>query len=145
MENLFAYGTRMCDDIMREASGCRLSHVPGTLKGYTRRAVKGEQYPALVPDAGGQVEGVVYRDVPDAAWDRLDRFEGEMYVRQGVRIELQEGGTLLAGVYVAQPEFLDHLDESDWDLADFLRHGKASFQKDYKGYRSLNSNPRGKP
>jgi hypothetical protein len=32
---------------------------------------------------------------------------------------------------------LDHLDQSDWDFADFLRRGKESFQKHYKGYESL--------
>ncbi|NTV43714.1 MAG: gamma-glutamylcyclotransferase [Syntrophobacteraceae bacterium] len=137
MDNLFAYGTLMCEDIMREVSGCRLSHVHGTLKGYSRRSVKGEYYPALVPDADGRVEGVVYRNVPDSAWERLDRFEGEMYAREHVQIELNDGTILLAATYVARPEFLDHLDQSDWDFADFLRRGKESFQKHYKGYESL--------
>jgi len=137
MENLFAYGTLMCDDIMREVSGCRLSHVPGTLKGYSRRSVKVESYPALVPDKEGRVEGVVYRNMPNSAWDRLDRFEDEMYARQLVQIELNDGTTLLAATYVVSPEFLDHLEQSDWDFADFLRNGKARFQRHYKGYQSL--------
>jgi gamma-glutamylcyclotransferase (GGCT)/AIG2-like uncharacterized protein YtfP len=137
MENLFAYGTLMCDDIMREVSGCRLSQVSGTLKGYRRRSVKGEQYPALVPDEEGCVEGVVYRNVPKSAWDRLDRFEGEMYVRQLVQIVLNGGMTLLAATYIVQPEFLDQLEQTEWEFAEFLRHGKTSFQRDYKGYQSL--------
>ena len=137
MENLFAYGTLMCDDIMREVSGCHLSHVPGTLEGYSRRCVKGEHYPALVSDEKGRVEGVVYRNVPNSAWERLDRFEGEMYARQLVQIDLNDGATLLAATYVVKPEFLDHLEASEWDFADFLRSGKASFQRRYKGYQSL--------
>ena len=137
MENLFAYGTLMCEDIMGEVSGCRLSYVPGTLKGYSRRSVKGERYPALVPHEEGRVEGVVYRNVPDSAWARLDRFEGKMYARQLVRIVLNNGTTLPAATYVVQPEFLGHLDQSDWDFEDFLHNGKASFQKHYKGYQSL--------
>ena len=36
-----------------------------------------------------------------------------------------------------QSEFLEHLDPSDWDFAGFLRNGKTSFQRHYKGYRSL--------
>ncbi|MEW6668489.1 MAG: gamma-glutamylcyclotransferase family protein [Thermodesulfobacteriota bacterium] len=135
--NLFAYGTLMCEDIMEEVSGVPLSHVPGTLKGYSRRSVKGEHYPGLVPDAEGSVEGVVYRDVPDSAWDRLDRFEGEMYARRLVQIEWNDGMTLLAAAYVVRPEYLDRLDPSDWNFNEFLRKGKAGFQKDYKGFRSL--------
>ena len=137
MENLFSYGTLMCNDIMEDVSGCRLSCVPGTLRGYSRRSVRGEHYPALVPHEEGRVEGVVYRNVPDSAWGRLDRFEGEMYARQLVQIELNDGSTLQAATYVVQPEFLGHLDQTDWDFADFLRNGKASFQRHYKGYQSL--------
>ena len=88
MKNLFAYGTLMCEDIMGDVSGCRLpSPSPGTLKGYSRWCVKGEPYPALVRDEKKLVEGMVYRNVPDSAWDRLDAFEGEMYERRLVRIE----------------------------------------------------------
>jgi gamma-glutamylcyclotransferase (GGCT)/AIG2-like uncharacterized protein YtfP len=135
--NLFAYGTLMCDDIMQEVAGCRLLHVPGTLKGYSRRSVKGEHYPAIVPDEKGRVEGVVYQKVPAAAWDRLDRFEGEMYARRLVQIELNDGMILPAAAYVVKPEFMDHLEQSEWDFNEFLRSGKAGFQRHYKGYREL--------
>ena len=137
MDHLFAYGTLMCDDIMAMASGCRLSPVAGTLRGYRRRAVHGEDYPALVPDAAGQVKGVVYGAVPDAAWRRLDRFEGHMYVRQAVQIDLADGATLAAHTYVVRPQFLHRLEEFDWHFAEFLRHGKARFQGHYTGYRAL--------
>lgn len=129
----------MFEDIMGEVSGCSLPHEPGTLKGYSRRSVKGEYYPALVPDEKGHVQGVVYRNVPDSAWERLDRFEGEMYARQLVQIELNDGALLPAATYVIQEEFLGHLDRSEWNVADFLRSGKSRFQKHYKGYWSLKS------
>ncbi len=137
MQNLFAYGTLMCDDIMVEVSGSRLSHARGVLKDFSRHSVKGEHYPAIVPDGRGRVEGVVYLNVPDSAWDRLDRFEGEMYARELVQIELNDGGSLLAATYVVRPEFLNHLEESGWNFADFLRNGKTSFERRYKGYQSL--------
>jgi len=137
IENLFAYGTLMCDDIMREVAGCRLSHGTGTLKGYRRRSVKGEYYPALVAAEGGCVDGVVYHNVPASAWDRLDRFEGELYERRRVQIELDDGTSLNAAAYVVKPEYLDRLEPSEWDYAEFLRSGKARFQKYYKGFRTL--------
>ncbi len=127
----------MCGDIMGEVSGCRLSAIPGILRGYSRRSVKGEHYPALLPDADGRVEGVLYRDVPDSAWRRLDRFEGDMYARQVVQIELNDGASLPAATYVVRPEFLDQLEQSEWDLAEFLRRGKARFRRRYKGYSSI--------
>jgi len=137
MEHLFAYGTLMCGSIMREVSGFDLPAVPGTLKGYCRRSVKGELYPAIMPYRGGCVEGVIYRCVPGLAWERLDRFEGEMYVRKRVRISLSEGTAFPAATYVVQPGFEHCLGRSDWDFGEFLLEGKASFQRYYKGYLSL--------
>ena len=86
----------MCDDIIEEISGHQLSYIPGALNGYSRRCVKGECYPAVVTDKQGRVEGMVYLNVPDTAWERLDRFEGEMYTRQLVQIELSDCVTLPA-------------------------------------------------
>lgn len=137
MADLFAYGTLMCEDIMIEVSGYRLSHAVGTLKGYIRRSVKGEHYPAIMPDREAVVEGVVYRNVPNAGWDRLDKFEGEMYKRQSVKIELNDGKLIQAETYVIHPRFMNRLDQTDWDFDDFVATNKALFQKHYKGYRSL--------
>ena len=122
---------------MGEISGLRLSHEAGTLKGYSRRSVKGKHYPALVPDDGSRVEGVVYRDIPNSVWDRLDRFEGEMYERRLVKIKLSTGTALFAGTYVVRPAFLDQISQCDWDFSDFLQNGKEIFQKHYKGFKSL--------
>ena len=137
MENLFAYGTLMCEDIMQDVAGCRLSCVPAELRGYSRRRVRGEHYPALVPDERGFVRGVLYQDVPDSAWDRLDRFEGDMYERRPVEVCLEDGRIMSAATYVARSAFLGCLDEADWDFDDFLRSGRAAFQRQYKGYQAL--------
>jgi gamma-glutamylcyclotransferase (GGCT)/AIG2-like uncharacterized protein YtfP len=132
MTHLFAYGTLMCEDIMSEVAGCRLPNVPGKLRGYSRRTVKGEIYPALVQDEAGQVSGLVFRDVPPSAWERLDRFEGELYRRQSVQIELDDSKLLQAATYVVRPEFLGHLDLADWDFDRFLRSGKKRFQQEHR-------------
>jgi len=129
MKNLFTYGTLMCGEIMVEVSGCRLSHVFGTLKGYRRRSLIGELYPAIHPDNETTVEGVVYQNVPDWAFDRLDRFEGELYERQPVNIELNRGGVLPVETYVIKEAFLNLLDHTDWDFNDFIANGKASLQQ----------------
>lgn len=36
--------------------------------------MSGEENPAIVGQQGEAVQGVVYLDVPEAAWRRLDRF-----------------------------------------------------------------------
>jgi len=137
VHNLFVYGTLMCEDIMQQVAGCLPARLGGALSGYERRAVKGEHYPGLVPGAGGRVDGVVYRDVPDFAWARLDRFEGDMYRRHRVQIELMDGATLKAQTYVVRPRFVSRLDKAEWDFSEFLRSGKAKFCRHYRGYAQL--------
>ena len=137
MQNLFAYGTLMCEDIMRKVSGHCLPHVPGILTGYIRRCVRGESYPALVSHNRGRVEGVLYLNIPISAWDRLDRFEGELYVRQLVQVELRDKTMLKAATYIIRPKFRNYLKQSDWNFAEFLRKDKTRFEGCHLGYRLL--------
>jgi len=127
----------MSDDVLAEISGSYLSPVPATLRGYRRLCVKGEHYPALVLDEKGCVEGVVYTNVPRAAWARLDRFEGEMYLREIVQVELNDGSLVHAETYVARDEFADCLVDAEWNFADFLHKNKESFRRSYKAYQAL--------
>jgi gamma-glutamylcyclotransferase (GGCT)/AIG2-like uncharacterized protein YtfP len=137
VRNLFVYGTLMCEDIMHQVAGCLPARLAGALTGYERRAVKGEHYPGLVPGAGGRVDGVVYRDVPGCAWARLDRFEGDMYRRRCVRVQLTDGATLMAETYVVRRGFVSRLDNAEWNFSEFLRSGKAKFCRHYQGYAQL--------
>lgn len=134
MKHLFAYGTLMCDDVMQDVSGLQLTCVPAVLHGYRRLRVKGEHYPAIVPDAASVVDGVVYENIPHSAWILLDRFEGDMYARETVQIKLASGTVLLAETYVTRAGFNNYLEETEWDFSTFLRDGKESFCKSYKGY-----------
>jgi gamma-glutamylcyclotransferase (GGCT)/AIG2-like uncharacterized protein YtfP len=134
---LFAYGTLMCDDIMRSVAGCSLSQTHGLLRNYRRYKVRGEVYPALIASAGGAVEGIVYHDISDIAWRRLDRFEGEMYERRCVNVLLADGRTETAYTYLIKPEFEGKLVSIEWDFEGFLQTGKVRFEADYPGYGAL--------
>lgn len=131
MHGLFAYGTLMCKDIMMEAAGCYPASCRGVLTGYSRHPIKGEVYPAIIPDEKGRVEGVLYFGISTQALERLDRFEGEMYSRQSVEIRPSDETTLPAETYVLRPEFLHHVDGTEWDFDNFLIHHKRSFRRDY--------------
>ncbi len=122
---------------MRQVAGCSLSHEPGSLTGFSRRAVKGEKYPGIMPDRTGLVEGVIYFAVPHRAWARLDGFEGPMYERRLVEVQRRDGASIEAGAYVVRPEFLVYLEEYDWDFKEFLDQGKADFERSYRGFRTL--------
>lgn len=135
MQDLFAYGTLMCADIMRAVSGCpNPAGISGLLRDHCRLRVRGEQYPGLVPRSGASVEGIVYRAVPASAWARLDRFEGDLYVRTGVDVELADKTIRRVQAYIVRPGRTGCLEERAWKLEEFLRHGKARFESAYAGY-----------
>ncbi len=142
MQDLFAYGTLMCADIMRAVSGCPVpAGRAGLLRGHCRLCVRGEQYPGLVPRPGASVEGIVYPAVPAAAWARLDRFEGDLYVRSSVVVELADATRLRVQTYLVRPGLSGCLEERVWDLEHFLRHGKAKFESAYAGYAAIKTGP----
>ena len=137
MANLFTYGTLMCEDIMRDVSGELPLSERGVLRGYIRWRIKDEHYPALVPHATGAVEGVVYRDIPESAWLNLDRFEGEMYARTIVAVELDKGEILEAATYVMRPEFTGLIERTTWDFDEFVASHKTQFELEYRGFSNI--------
>ncbi|MBU0967195.1 MAG: gamma-glutamylcyclotransferase [Proteobacteria bacterium] len=135
--NLFAYGTLMCADIMLQVAGCLPAQLPVALAHYRRCRVRGEEYPAIVGQQDAAVQGLVYLDVPQEAWQRLDGFEGEMYDRRPVLVDGVEGKSLAAHTYVIRPEFAHLLLPSEWSYEEFLRTGRKRFAADYGGFAAL--------
>lgn len=117
----------MCEEIMLKVSGIKRKPTAAILQGYSRRAVKGERYPALISDQKSQVKGLVYPDISAMAWARLDRFEGKMYRRETLNVTLSSGCAISADIYLTQPDFLFLLDSVEWDFATFLRRDKSHY------------------
>jgi len=137
MANLFAYGTLMCDDIMESVAGCMPNKNAAALYGYRRLEVKREQYPGLVAGGKENVAGVLYYDVPVESWKRLDSFEGEMYSRLEVTVELEDGSTREAYTYIVKKEYENRLECRSWSLERFLEKGKDAFETNYTGYEEI--------
>jgi hypothetical protein len=133
------YGSLMSEDIMSTVTGIRAAHCSATLDGYRRHPVIGAEYPGMVARAGHQVRGVLYLDLPPAAWPRLDRFKGEEYERRIVEVALADGTVARAWTYIFRAELAARLGEGDWDFARFLREGKLRFISGYAGFDSLSA------
>jgi gamma-glutamylcyclotransferase (GGCT)/AIG2-like uncharacterized protein YtfP len=108
------------------------------LRDYERGKIQGEVYPGIVARPSKVVEGVLYSDVPEAAWERLDMFEGEMYQRRVIEVDLEDGTVREAQAYVIRPEFEHRVSASPWSLEEFLQSGKERFQGHYLGFEALN-------
>ena len=118
-------------------TGEPLPHTPALLPRYQRYLVENEQYPGVVPSVDGQVQGIVYHDISPECWSRLDRFEGEFYIRDLVAVCYEKGNEAMACCYIFRPEFRDRLSGEEWDFETFLRGGKKIFQTRYSGFKDI--------
>lgn len=138
ISSCFTYGSLMCEDIMSAVCGTACTrHAPAVLADHRRHPVIGQHYPGMVCAAGSTVQGVLYLDLPAAAWPRLDAFEGEEYERGRVDVSLADGRTVAAWTYLFKPRYAARLAAGDWDFDRFLRHGKARFEAAYLGFGVL--------
>lgn len=126
--DIFTYGTLMSPEIMMRLAGCRPDSCIAHLHGFRRTRVKDEEYPGIRENAEGMVQGILYLDVPEAAVQRLDLFEGEMYERRQVMVQTEDGVEKSAMTYVFRPGYHDLLTEIPWDFEEFLVSGKKCFE-----------------
>lgn len=133
----FTYGSLMCADIMSHVAGQALAGEAASLPGHVRHPVTGEDYPGVVADPAGRVEGILYRGLGEAALARLDAFEGEMYERLAVAVNPVGGETVMAWCYIFRAPYRHLLLPGDWCFEAFLSVGKARFQARYMGFAAL--------
>ena len=127
----------MDPEIMVQVTGAAYRSQKATLVHYARKTVWGEVYPAILKRSGGSVDGIVYFDVSTEAFDRLDKFEGPLYVRKKVVATCDNGDSVSTYTYVISPDFVHQLSDDDWSYEDFLANDKQLFQDGYLGYREL--------
>lgn len=123
--------------IFQRVTGEALRGEHARLHGFRRYAVIGEDYPGIVTFSGHTVSGVLYREISPQLFHRLDMFEGEMYQRTSVTVDLPSDKNIDAEVYVIRPQYASRLDHRDWDFEHFLRGGTQRFEASYFGFNTI--------
>ncbi|MDZ4860105.1 MAG: gamma-glutamylcyclotransferase family protein [Candidatus Hydrogenedentes bacterium] len=101
-ERLFVYGTLLDPDIQLAVVGRRLDGAPDSLTGCRLTTLKHgpDAYPNIVCDTAACVVGRVL-DVTLEELDRMDEYEGDLYIRE--RVALESGGYAWVYVGVTSP------------------------------------------
>ena len=133
---LFVYGTLMVPEVMRAVSGFSQPGLTAELWGYRCRLVKGEVYPAILPDPGESVSGLLYRGVSAAQLMRLDDFEGDLYRRMQVQVWSSDA-SYESETYVLDSRFASSLSQHRWSLQDFRHNGLKTFIEGYPGFDAI--------
>src|SRR4051812_29319010 len=117
---LFAYGTLQLPPIISLIVGRSLEPREATLSGYARFRILDRVYPAIVATPGASVRGVVYAGLDATEMERLDLYEGPLYDRCAVSVEVN-GAIISACTYVLRPEHAHRLSAEAWDIEMFQR------------------------
>ncbi len=156
-DRLFAYGTLQLPAIMRALCGpapdsaSLASPEPAALvksldwawtgaaaklDGFARCRVRGERYPGIRPQARASTAGCVYTGLTAEHWRVLDLFEGPLYERQRVQVELRQPHPVTdaprfprsaAFAYVVRSEFMGTLEDREWELEHFAATHLAEY------------------
>ncbi|MFK7965101.1 MAG: gamma-glutamylcyclotransferase family protein [Burkholderiaceae bacterium] len=91
---LFTYGSLMFDAVWQRVTGIDKGLAsrprPARLTGYSRHAVAGQTYPALLLKPQAYVDGALYQGIPQDILAVLDEFEGVDYQRVTARAQLTD-------------------------------------------------------
>jgi gamma-glutamylcyclotransferase (GGCT)/AIG2-like uncharacterized protein YtfP len=136
MSNIFTYGSLMFPEVWERVVGSNYHSSAARLDGYVRRQCLGETYPVIVRQgSSSHVQGMLYIGISTEDLARLDRFEGEYYIRRSVEvITSREASSLEAFTYVLSGRYRHLLSESEWDPGYFLEHGLHRFLTTCAGF-----------
>lgn len=113
---------------------------PALLRDYCRHRVKGEDYPAITPEAGQSVLGTYVTGLTEANLAKLDQFEGDEYEKRQVKLRLLtkvgdaqgegrvEGEEKDTAAYVFL--YLDRIERGEWDFEHFRRERLQRWARD---------------
>ncbi len=113
--NLFTYGTLMFPEVWARVA---LEECPvrrAVLHGYEARRLSGVTFPGLIEAPGVSTPGLLYLNVSPEAMARLDAYEDDFYLRVPLTVEVEDGGTMEAQVYLMAPDRRENVLPERWD------------------------------
>lgn len=125
--NLFVYGTLLGDSNFKHFAPEYTGHGQWTtLEGFERRAVSHGGFPAIFPNTGHNVRGMLFKDVPSRYLSRFDSYEGchggpgDLYNRHKVTVPDPVTGVDVETFVYVWPKGTEGLQANDWDVDYFL-------------------------
>lgn len=124
--SVFTYGSLLFPAIMSAVTGRSFPSRPALLPDYARYRVRDASYPGITACSAASVTGRLYLKVDSSSLKILDRFEGDLYVRQAVDVHCNNQLTN-AQTYIVAPGQTHHLTTIPWDPDHFEKNDYALF------------------
>lgn len=124
---LFVYGTLLCPEVWSLVVGAPVARRVAWLHDHRRGPIAREVFPGVVPDPGALVDGALVDEPAPAARARLDAYEGPLYNRDTVRVQLADGRLVVAETYLIAAPHRHLVGPGEWSLAAFREGPLAAF------------------
>jgi gamma-glutamylcyclotransferase (GGCT)/AIG2-like uncharacterized protein YtfP len=134
-EEVFAYGTLLVPEVMEALLGRTVPSAPARLAGFACYRVRGAVFPAALESSGREIRGRLYRGLDPPTLALLDRFEGDLYQRRRLTVELG-GGESAAWVYLLAADRSGLLTDEPWSLAEFVQLHLLAYLRGCRAFRS---------
>ena len=111
---LLTYGTLMLMPRMTSLLGRIPLSISAKAHNYQAFAIKGADYPGAIAKPNQMLEGKLYLGLSLKDMYRLDVYEGGMYHRQQISVEIAQDHSKHAWLYIIKPCFLYRLSNNKW-------------------------------
>lgn len=135
MSGVFAYGTLEIPAVMEAVTGRRFPAREASVRGFARWRLRGRVFPAAAPEPGAVLAGRLYEGVDPATLACLDRFEGRLYERRRVPVQLAGGGERSAEIYLLAAGRRGELLAEPWDRAGFVAQHLGAYLESCAAFR----------
>mmetsp|Transcript_269 Transcript_269/g.734 ORF Transcript_269/g.734 Transcript_269/m.734 type:complete len:151 (+) Transcript_269:126-578(+) len=117
---VFVYGSLMSERVLWCLLERKIAMRPARLVGYSRKSIRGRVYPAIVPQEGGTVEGMLLALRDEKEVTLLDEFEADEYIKQTVEVDdLDNNTNVFTQAYIWSESLHDMLDDQAWSYSQF--------------------------
>ena len=126
MTYVFVYGSLLFPEIADGLCGQKLKWENATLIGYSRFALKGADYPAIIKENSSKVEGKILLSLDQDSVELLTLYEGDEYEIVPVKVKTHSGSiNAVAFVWKAGNEFFE---DFDWSKEQFKSESLAFYR-----------------
>jgi gamma-glutamylcyclotransferase (GGCT)/AIG2-like uncharacterized protein YtfP len=108
---------------------------PASLRDHVVLQLRELEFPGMLRRSGCQAHGIVHA-VPERVVDLLDAFEGELYERRAVAVELAAGAPARAQAYLLCEAAWSLTVEAPWDAAEFVRRRGVEYAAACRRFRA---------
>ncbi len=122
MALVFTYGTLEIPEVMETVTGQAFASREATAKDFVRYLIQNCVYPGMIPAKGETTSGRLYDGVDSRTLHILDEFEDEVYSRQLLTVQTQEGEWFEAFSYIIPLEHRGILTSQSWCRDYFITH-----------------------